>query len=245
MTFSNILKRYWKNNDFVVKLRTKKRLASLIEELSLNSLFSYREFLVYKRFHNVQRKEEWLYGRFILKDLIRSHFSMRTAIPLNKIETVTNGKYKPDILLNGGKLDLDHSLSHSKDLFLAVLSKRRNILIGADVEYIKDIKPSLLSYFLNKKEIDEIKELEPDKKRALLFQYWTIKEATLKTLGIGLQGTIKGILINTIENNQASITISIHNLYSAKIREETNISCYTGIVNNYAIAITKIAISNI
>lgn len=201
--------------------------------------------MVYKKLQNAHRKEEWLYGRFILKDLICSRFSTKTVRPLKRIEIVTKGKYKPEIVLNGERLDLDHSLSHSKDLFIAALSRRRNILIGADIEWIKDLKPSVLSYFLKKEEIDTIRKLELNKKRALLFQYWTIKEATLKALSIGLQGNMKGVFVNTIENHQASITISKYNLYRAKVKGEINISCYSSIINNYAVAITTITKLNI
>lgn len=245
MTSFNILKRYWKNNEFILRLSARRKLASLIKNHSLNSLFSNREFLVYKKFQNTNRKEEWLYGRFILKDLVNSHFSKKTIEPLNKIEVVASGRYKPEIVLRGEKLYVDHSLSHSKDLFLAVLAKRINVLIGADIEQIRDVKLTSLSYFLNRREIDEIKKLELNKRQALYFQYWTIKEATLKALGIGLQGSMKGIVVNAIENHHASITISKYNLQSAKVKGEIDINCYSSVINDYAISVSTITILNL
>ncbi len=75
--------------------------------------------------------------------------------------------------------DIHFNLSHSGDYVLCAIHKQ---LIGADIEALREVKPSLSARICTKEEAAWCGE-----DSAKLLQVWTAKEAYLKYLGIGLR----------------------------------------------------------
>lgn len=141
---------------------------------------------------------------------------------------------KPIILLNGIPLTVDHSISHSGGVYIIAVATSPSLKIGIDVEQVRPVRKNAGSFFLTQHEMDS---LIGDYS---LFQLWTIKEAVLKALGIGLAGYLKGIRIKRILNNRAEIDISRANITRADIIAVHRITCYTSLVNDYAFALAKL-----
>ena len=81
------------------------------------------------------------------------------------------------------------SVSHSGDYALIGLAFRRPI--GVDVERARpgttlaEVAPTICS----PAELQEVSRLDPGERTADLYRRWTIKEAYIKALGVGLSGS--------------------------------------------------------
>lgn len=84
---------------------------------------------------------------------------------------------------------LDFSVSHSEECSLIALGEADGI--GVDVERIIDEEPSdeLLGIVFNQEEQEQWLELPEQFHRQSFTEAWTVKEATLKATGAGLDGS--------------------------------------------------------
>lgn len=84
---------------------------------------------------------------------------------------------------------LDFSVSHSEECSLIALGEADGI--GVDVERIIDEEPSdeLLEVVFNQEELDQWLALPDLLHRRAFTEAWTVKEATLKATGAGLDGS--------------------------------------------------------
>ena len=93
---------------------------------------------------------------------------------------------KPSIV---GHPEIYFNLSHCKEAVVCVIS---NHPIGIDVESIREFKDSLVNYTMND---DEVREIEASENPASAFiRLWTMKEATMKLVGIGISNDMKTVI---------------------------------------------------
>lgn len=96
---------------------------------------------------------------------------------------------KPSII---GHPEIYFNFSHCKEAVACAISDKP---VGVDVESIREYKDSLVHYTMNEDEIREIESSEhPD---VAFIRLWTMKEATLKLLGIGISKEMKSVLDGT------------------------------------------------
>ena len=79
------------------------------------------------------------------------------------------------------------SIAHSGGRAVAATAKRS---IGVDIERIQPRSPGLMDYLLRPDEYDVFSRLPLDKSHALIL-CWTLKEAALKAVRIGLRHSAK------------------------------------------------------
>lgn len=84
--------------------------------------------------------------------------------------------------------DLFFSLSHSKDFVLLAISDHE---VGCDIEYMKEPNLDIAKRFFVKEEYDSI--LASKNQKETFYKYWTIKEAYLKCVGVGLSKPLNSI----------------------------------------------------
>lgn len=91
--------------------------------------------------------------------------------------------------------DLDFSVSHADDCSVISLGEADGV--GVDVEKIPDEDPSdeNLSIVFNPEEYRDWSVLSPAKRLTAFTQAWTIKEAVLKAIGLGLDGSPHDITV--------------------------------------------------
>jgi 4'-phosphopantetheinyl transferase len=84
---------------------------------------------------------------------------------------------------------LDFSITHADDCAIVALGEADGV--GVDAEMIVDEEPSdeLLEILFNADELDQWLKLPSEDRRRAFTEAWTIKEACLKALGTGLDGS--------------------------------------------------------
>lgn len=98
---------------------------------------------------------------------------------------------------------LDFSVSHSEECSLIALGEADGI--GVDVERIIDEEPSdeLLGIVFNQQELEQWLALPESFHRRAFTEAWTVKEATLKATGAGLDGSPHEINIRFTRDGHA------------------------------------------
>ncbi len=113
---------------------------------------------------------------------------------------------KPSI---DGYPDIYFNLSHCGEAAVCAISSQP---IGIDVESIREYRESLVHYTMNEAEIDSI-ESSPNPAAAFI-KLWTMKEATLKLYGTGINNNIKQVIdssmisYTTIERTRYIYTVA-------------------------------------
>ena len=162
---------------------------SLVERDLLNRLSS-QEMGRAKRISNPRAKFQFIYGRAVLREILRSY--------LGKDAILDVGRYGKPFLSNGS---LQFNVSHSNEMLAIALSNGPPI--GVDIEEIKEIPErgyfndfSLLpsSFDLDSPQCYE-KELDG------FYLAWSRREAVMKALGLGLAAdTASGIDAEVLKN---------------------------------------------
>lgn len=107
-------------------------------------------------------------------------------------------KGKPSII---GHPDIHFNFSHSGNIALCALS---NQPVGADVETLRKITPSLIRFTMNDNEQTQI-NTSSNPTMQFLF-YWTRKEALLKLTGDGIRNDMKDVLTDSDNYHIETVT---------------------------------------
>jgi 4'-phosphopantetheinyl transferase len=87
---------------------------------------------------------------------------------------------------------ISFSISHSREVI--VFAVAREPVLGVDIERIESRVPTATAaQFFTPLEAAAIFECEPERRAALFYQHWTLKEAYLKALGKGLHQSLRSI----------------------------------------------------
>ncbi|MHA2250886.1 MAG: SDR family NAD(P)-dependent oxidoreductase [Candidatus Kariarchaeaceae archaeon] len=151
-----------------------------------------------KRFNKLKikkKRNEWLAGRIAAKLAL----SKTTQIPIESIEILKDKNRSPYAIIDDRKVDV--SISHSNGLAVATSGE-----MGIDLDTIQDREPSFISEVFSKKEIKEhnLKNATP----SLITQLWTVKEAHLKRMRIGLKTDLHKTEITKTAENSYTVTSS-------------------------------------
>ena len=100
------------------------------------------------------------------------------------------------------------NVSHSHECCLIALSQ--GAAVGVDIEYHRPLPniESISRYVMSDVERHTLQSLPDTRRCAYFYDLWTAKEASLKCIGIGLGGGMRGISIASYE--QKPIRLSIH-----------------------------------
>ncbi|HBA59220.1 MAG TPA: hypothetical protein DCZ92_00060 [Elusimicrobia bacterium] len=138
--------------------------------LAPGSALSPDEQQRYSAFRLEKRRSEWLAGRLAAKLLLAETDG---TDQLAAYEIVTDAYGRPSC---GGRL---LSISHSNGWALAALKPGSSSFLGADLEKTEQRHPAWYRDYFHK---TELPEADPSEGTRL----WTIKEALMKALGLGL-----------------------------------------------------------
>jgi 4'-phosphopantetheinyl transferase len=105
--------------------------------------------------------------------------------------------------------DLRFNLSHSQDLALLAVSKKRDL--GIDVECMKESTagPEIAERFFSAAEIAELRSLPRDQQRAAFFAGWTRKEAYIKAIGSGMFTALNRFSVS-LAPNDSRVSLCVH-----------------------------------
>lgn len=111
---------------------------------------------------NERRRESWLRGRHVLKDVLKKmgHASDTTLI------------------------DFPHksfSISHSQNYAIAVGLEAEAVQgIGVDLEFMRATRDGMMRFFLSEEESEWLGELSAPERNKQIIRLWTVKEAVFK-----------------------------------------------------------------
>lgn len=205
------LKQFWKQNNignFV--FITKPELQGFITNHSLADLLSKRELFWFEKIDYSKRRDDWLLGRYATKLLVARFWEElnNEQITLSGIELIPRNKDKPVVILKRSfALEYDTSLSHTDECAVAAVATSRTTKIGIDIEKIKTFHSPVLSYFLSEKEIKQ-KANYSCSTDAFYTTLWTLKEAALKALRIGINGSFKETEVSMSSLADATIRVA-------------------------------------
>lgn len=234
------LKQYWNLEDLgLIKVVSKQDLESFLRFNSIRDILSMEEMSEWEKVAIKERKNEWLLGRFASKKLIKFYFEkkLKLHISLTDTEILGNKNKKPTIRIAHCNFQVsDFSISHSDNYAAAAITTKPNLKVGIDIEKTRIMKDKVFGHFLLNSEIAQIKKSLNKNRMATIF--WTLKEASLKAIGIGLKGSLKGIKVLSLQElKSANIFISKSNLKIAKLREPTKIHCFWDLFNDYNLSV--------
>ena len=166
---------------------------SLVKSLPLHEILTFEEAAYSERLRGEEQKSTWLSCRATLRLILGSYLGKK---PID-IE-FRKGRY--------GKLylpgtNLFFNVSHSKSAFLLGFSFWGRI--GVDIELLNGSEdlPSMVEYAFSNAEVQYCHNGE---NRARFTEIWTLKEAFLKAVGIGLVDQLTSISVSEIVQNDIS-----------------------------------------
>lgn len=145
------------------------------------SLLSREEQGRLETFAHHSRRTSFVLGRAAARLLV----SDRLQLPLDDVRLIVSPGGAVDI--DGADLRL--SISHSRDMAAVAIADRA---IGLDVERIRAPHPRLHERILSAREMQMLEQLPVPFDRSVLLM-WTLKEAVMKALRIGLRRSMKSV----------------------------------------------------
>ena len=79
--------------------------------------------------------------------------------------------------------DIHYNLSHAAGIAACIVSDRR---CGIDCEAVREYRPNVMRRAFSEAERRSVEKAPEDKRDELFFRLWTLKEAYVKALGIGI-----------------------------------------------------------
>ena len=152
----------------------------------LASLLSSDEQTRLTSFIQPADQTRYLTGRGLLRLLIGAHL----GIPPERLQFGYGPFGKPFLVAGNGNSTLYFNVAHSGNLILLAFSPRHEV--GVDVEEMRQIPEmeSIASHVLSENERARWMQLGPQPRVAAFYQTWTLQEASLKALGLGLGGEV-------------------------------------------------------
>jgi 4'-phosphopantetheinyl transferase len=159
-----------------------------------------------------KRRRDWLLGRWTAKRLLQSYLSDTQGLnlPPDVIEILAAEDGAPYVQV-GEPLSLSLSISHSgSESFCAVCALDLGA-VGADVEQVEPREPSFVRTFFTPGENRVVDAALPTERDALVTALWSVKEAVLKTLRLGLRADTRQVEIRlsslSSEWNSVAVTV--------------------------------------
>ncbi len=150
-----------------------------IKEVGDFSCFSDREMEIFNSFKVEKRRREWYWSRIAAKQLV----GKITKQEMKDIEILNDHNRVPYAFFRGGKIPI--SISHRCELCGCAVDSNLGP-IGIDIEKKEKKEITLFSDYLNNSEYNLCLR-KPD----LFYDIWTLKEASLKMLRLGLSVNAK------------------------------------------------------
>lgn len=167
------------------------KLDYLISRLSLKEKFQLDSF----PFQNEKTQH------VLTRNLLRVMFSKFYDRSFASFEFETDDKGKSSVVTLAQEPQIYFNLSHTKGMITCAFSKSK--FVGIDVELTtRDINfIDFADSIFSQEESRQLKSLLKNDSRKLFFKIWTLKEAYLKSLGIGIVNNLNEISFDVTGSN--------------------------------------------
>jgi 4'-phosphopantetheinyl transferase len=141
-----------------------------------------------------KRRQDWLLGRQTAKRLLQAADPGLKEIPPERITIANEPAGAPVVLLDpGGRWSGCLSISHREDASFCALTLDPHDRIGADLEFIEPHSDVFIQDYLTPEEAARAFSLAPAQRDLWVALAWSIKEAVVKALRIGLRVDTRAI----------------------------------------------------
>jgi 4'-phosphopantetheinyl transferase len=153
------------------------------------------------RFNFEHHRERFIVAHAALR-LILGHYLQQRP---EQLRFHYNAYGKPALDVKGGGEVLQFNLSHSEDMALLALCRRR--AIGVDLEYIRDdfAHEEIAGRYFSPREVEMLRTLPYNLRAEAFFNCWTRKEAYIKARGKGLSLALDGFDVSLIPGERAAL----------------------------------------
>lgn len=141
-----------------------------------------------------KRRREWLLGRWTAKRLLKAVVPECAVLPLRMISIENDPSGAPRAFLPGGiLLEGILSISHREDAAACAYGPDPTLPLGIDLERIEPRSSAFIADFLTASEAAAANALPGTARDRWAVLCWSVKEAVLKALGIGLRADTRTI----------------------------------------------------
>ncbi len=159
----------------IYSINSRIRLPDMLYEELLKWIdLDYKERIL--RYHFWEDRQRSLLGRLLCTYAIIKNFGYSS----NEIKFTENAYGKPFV---SGDNSIYFNVSHSGDWVVCVINTS---VAGIDVQEIKPMKNSISERFFTKEENDYLLSLKENNQLHGFYDIWSLKEAYIKALGVGL-----------------------------------------------------------
>lgn len=157
------------------------------------------------RFRDAGRRETWMLGRLLSKQLILDQFpdvaSDPADVEISSTETARQTG-RPLVNVNGQFRPWCLSISHSDRGILVALSANSGLRVGVDLAAISETKPGFLETWFTRREQASLESHGAER----VATYWAVKEAVYKAYNTGESFVPRRIEVCPRENDESAFT---------------------------------------
>jgi 4'-phosphopantetheinyl transferase len=135
------------------------------------------------RFHDTKARIAFVVAR----NWLRRVLALYVPIPPPRLRFGETAFGKPFIMNEYSGRPIAFNLSHSGEL--AIVAVADDMQVGVDIERIRPVSADLLAGCLAPREFAMLAALTPELREESFIRCWTRKEACLKAIGVGLNGS--------------------------------------------------------
>ena len=133
-----------------------------------------------------KRREEWLAGRWLAKNLLVMVSDTLSDTPLNEISIEKKSDGSPFAVWKGNILPGSISISHRSGFIAAAWTPCSEFRIGIDLELVEPKAISFIEDYFTRNEKETVLNQEPEKQACVSSLIWSAKEAVMKAMHTGL-----------------------------------------------------------
>ncbi len=139
------------------------------------------------------------------RGFLRKVLSLYLDIAPHDVEFVCSELGKPALCNASFKEPLYFNISHSREAVLVGISTVGEL--GVDIEYMRDRSSvdDIARKFYSLGEIDRLMNFSAMERKKKFYEYWTIKEAFTKALGMGLRMPLDSFEVELLSGGHASL----------------------------------------
>jgi 4'-phosphopantetheinyl transferase len=159
------------------------------------ALLSRAELQELVRLRLAKRRREWLLGRAAVKQLACAHLRRagRRVAP-HELSVLADPDGAPQVRWDDGEpVPVTVSVSHRAGMVVAALCDTPRAPLGIDVELCEPRPPTFASDYFTHAEVACVERAPSDDRPRLETEVWSLKEAALKALRVGLSVDTRSI----------------------------------------------------
>lgn len=157
-------------------------------------LLSDPERSVASRLRFGDRRRDWILGRIAAKSLVCAWLADRGRIVAPSAVTIEpSPDGSPRVRIGRDLAPLTVSLSHRRALCVCILTEGQEVPLGVDLELCEPRSHAFVEDFFTAAEAAAVAGIPPDVRARIVASTWTVKEAVLKALRLGLRADTRRV----------------------------------------------------